>query len=159
MTHVLRHISPRRLLAGATVLATLALAIAFLTRPASAMAGAAPAAGHQGCSVRTLQGSYGGNVTGTSTSAGPMAGQVLEIFSGNGTGTADVTLMTQTQGPMSFTGEQVTYTLDSNCTGTLTSIRGGQVHHFDIVVTNSGRTIHELRVDPGNVLAATLEHV
>jgi hypothetical protein len=159
MTHALHHISPRRLLAGATVLATLALAIAFLTRPAPAKAGATPGAWHRGCSVRTLQGSYGGNVTGTTTSAGPTAGQVLEIFSGNGTGTADVTLMTQTQGPLSFTDEPVTYTLNSDCTGTLTAIRGGQTHHFDIVVTNSGRTIHELRIDPGNVLAATLEHV
>lgn len=159
MTYTLHHISSRRLLAGATVFAILALAIAFLTRPAPAKAGAASVAWHQGCSVRTLQGSYGGNVTGTTTSAGPTAGQVLEIFNGNGTGTADVTLMTQTQGPLSFTDEPITYTLNSNCTGTLAAIRGGQIHHFDMMVTNSGRTIHELRIDPGNVLAATLEHV
>lgn len=159
MTHALHHIRPRHLLTVTTVLVTLALAIAFLTHPAPAKAGAAPTAWRQECSVRSLQGSYGGNVTGTTTSAGPTAGQVLEIFNGNGTGTADVTLMTQTQGPLSFTDEPITYTLDSNCTGTLTAMRGGQLHHFDMVVTNSGRTIHELRIDPGNVLAATLEHV
>jgi hypothetical protein len=159
MTHALRHISPRRLLAGFTALATLALAIAFLTRSAPARAGAASAAGHRGCSVRTLQGSYGGDLTGTSTSTGPTAGQVLETFSGNGTGTADVILMTQTQGPLAFTGEPVTYTLNSDCTGTLTALRGGEAHHFDIVVTNSGQTIYQLRIDPGNALAGTLEHV
>lgn len=159
MTHALRHISPRRLLVVATVLATLAAAIAFLPRAAPAKAGTASVARHRGCSARTLQGSYGGDLTGTSTSTGPTAGQVLETFRGNGTGTADVTLMTQTQGPLSFNGEPVTYTLNGDCTGTLTALRGGQAHHFDIAVTDSGQTIYQLRIDTGNALAGTLEHV
>lgn len=157
MTHALRHIGPRRLLVVVTVLATLAAAIAFLVRPAPAKAGAA--AQPRECSVHTLHGSYGGDLTGTSTSTGPTAGQVLETFRGNGTGTADVILMTKTQGPLSFNGEPVTYTLNRNCTGTLTALRGGQAHHFDIVVTDSGRTIYQLRTDPGNVLDGTLKHI
>jgi hypothetical protein len=159
MTHALRHISPRRLLAAATVLPMLALTIAFLARPAPAKAGAAQTAGHQGCSLRTLRGGYGGDLTGTSTSTGPTAGQVVETFNGNGAGTADVVLMTQTQGPLTFTGEPVTYTLNSDCTGTLTALRGGEAHHFDIVVTDSGRTIYQLRIDTGNALAGTLERI
>jgi hypothetical protein len=159
MTHALRHISPRRLLVVAIVLATLALAIAFLPRPASAKVSKASAPQRPGCSVHTLRGSYGGDLTGTSTATGPTAGQVVETFRGNGTGTADVILMTQTQGPLSFNGEPVTYTLNADCTGTLTAIRGGQAHHFDIVVTDSGRTIYQLRIDTGNALDGTLEHV
>lgn len=159
MPHAPRHVSPRRLLAVVAVLATLALGAALSPRPTPAKASAAPAPPHRGCSARTLAGSYGGELTGTSTSTGPTAGQVVETFRGNGTGTADVVLMTQTQGPVSFNGEPVTYTLNRNCTGTLTAVRGGEAHHFDIVVTDSGRTIHQLRIDPGNALAGTLDHV
>ena len=67
--------------------------------------------------------------------------------------------MTQTQGPLSFSGESVTYTLNRDCTGTLTALRGGEAHHFAIVVTDSGRKIYQLRTDMGNALAGTLEHV
>jgi len=109
--------------------------------------------------MRTLHGSYGGDLTGTSTSTGPTAGQVVETFRGDGTGTADVILMTQIQGPLSFNGEPVTYTLNGNCTGTLTALRGGEAHHFDIVVTDSGRTIYQLRIDTGNALAGTLQKI
>jgi hypothetical protein len=158
MTHVLRHISSRRLLAVGSVLAAFAFAIAFLPGPASATPDTAHAAQHRGCSVRTLQGSYGGDLTGTSTSTGPTAGQVVETFRGNGTGTADVILMTQAQGPLSFNGEPVTYTLNTDCTGTLTALRGGEAHHFAIVVTGSGRKIYQLRTDTGNAMAGTLEH-
>ena len=157
--HALPHISPRRLLVAATVLATLALAIAFLARPGPARAGRGSAAQHLVCSMRTLHGSYGGDLTGTSTSTGPTAGQVVETFRGDGTGTADVILMTQIQGPLSFNGEPVTYTLNGNCTGTLTALRGGEAHHFDIVVTDSGRTIYQLRIDTGNALAGTLQKI
>ena len=160
MTHALVHIRPRRLLViGASVLAVVAIAIAFLARPAPVRASTASAAQHRGCSVRTLRGSYGGDLTGTSTDVGPSAGQVLETFRGDGTGTADVILMTQTVGPLTFTGEPVTYTLNADCTGTLAALRGGEVHHFAIVVTDSGRKIYQLRTDTGNALAGTLDRV
>jgi hypothetical protein len=160
MTLTPRQIKPRRFLTvAACVLATVGLAIAFLARPASVRASTGAPAGHRGCSERTLQGSYGGDLTGTSTDVGPSAGTVLETFRGDGTGTADVVLMTQTVGPLTFTGEPVTYTLNADCTGTLAAVRGGEVHHFAIVVTDSGRKIYQLRTDPGNALAGTLDRV
>jgi hypothetical protein len=42
---------------------------------------------------------------------------------------------------------------------TLAALRGGEVHHFAIVVTDSGRKIYQLRTDTGNALAGTLDRV
>jgi hypothetical protein len=53
----------------------------------------------------------------------------------------------------------VTYTVNPDCTGTLTAVRDGEAHNFAIVVTDSGRVIHQLRTDPGNALAGTLQHI
>lgn len=163
MTHEMRnHISPRRLLIVAAVLATLALALVFLTRPVAAETGTAPTASDRGCSVHTLHGSYGGALSGLATSitAAPeqTGGLILVTFNGNGTGTAKVTDMTLTAGPVSFT-DTVTYTVNSDCLGTLTASRPGHVSHLAIVVTDSGRAFSDLQIDPGTTITGTFEHV
>lgn len=163
MTHALRNsISPRLLLSVAIVLATLALALVFLTRPVAAETGRALAASHRGCSVHTLHGSYGGALSGVATSITHTSEQtgalILVTFNGNGTGTAKVTDMTVTNGPVSFT-DAVTYTVNSDCLGTLTAVRPGHVAHLDIVVMDSGRTFCQLETDPGTTITGTFEHV
>ena len=160
MTRTLRnHISPRRLLMVAALLGALALALGFLTHTTPAKADQTAASASQSCSVKTLQGNYGGNINGTSTATGPLALQVLATFNGNGTGTADVTLMTETQGPVVFT-DTVTYTLNSNCSGMLTVIRStGETVHYDIVVTLLGTKMDLLQTDAGNVATGEFNHV
>lgn len=157
MTHLLRnHMSPRRLLAVVALLGALALTLGLLARPASAKTGPGP---DRGCSLRTLRGSYGGLQTGTTAATGTLAIQTLGTFYGNGLATAEVTLMTKTQGPVRFT-DTATYTLNRNCTGTLTATRStGQTVHFAMTVTQAGRTMYLLETDRGSVVTGTFEHI
>ena len=104
------------------------------------------------CSVSSLQGNYLGNLSGTSSSTGPLALQVQTTFDGNGGGTANVTLMTESSGPISFTSV-ITYTVDSNCTGTLTSQRStGQTVHYKIAVVEKANEVDLLQTDAGFVV-------
>lgn len=104
------------------------------------------------CSVSSLQGNYLGNLSGTSSSTGPLALQAQTTFDGNGGGTASVTLMTESSGPISFTSA-LTYTVDSNCTGTLTSQRStGQTVHYNIAVVENATEVDLLQTDPGFVV-------
>ncbi|RPK54557.1 hypothetical protein EES43_28705 [Streptomyces sp. ADI96-02] len=144
---------PRRVL-------TLTATVAAVTLAGALPAGAAPPASHpQGCSVRTLQGDFGGNFSGTSASAGPLAYQALVTFHGNATATARATLMTETSGPTSFTST-ITYTLKRDCTGTLTAQRStGQTIHYAITALAGGTEVALLQTDPGSVVTAQLKRV
>lgn len=160
MTSTLRNqVSRRRLLALLMAVGALALTVGLLARPASATTHAEVAKQRGGCSLRTLQGSFGGVQTGTTTATGPIAIETLGTFYGNGHATARVTLMTKTQGPVYFT-DTATYTLNRNCSGTLTARRStGQTVHFRMTVTQSGRSMYLLETDPGAVVTGTFEHV
>lgn len=103
------------------------------------------------CSEATLDGDYHGNLTGTNAS-GSVAAQVTSTFNGDGTGTASITLMTESSGPLSFTST-VTYTLGSDCSGTMTSQRStGETTHYVIVAVSKGSEIYLLATDPGSVI-------
>jgi hypothetical protein len=161
MTRTLRnHISPRRILVTVVgaVLGALALALGLLT--SSAPAKAAPAlASPAGCSVKVLKGNYGGNISGTSTSTGPLALQAIATFNGDGTATADITLMTETSGPTTFT-DTITYTLNSDCSGTLTAVRTtGETVHYVITATDNGSKVELMQTDSGFVATGVLDHV
>jgi hypothetical protein len=160
MTHALRkHISPGHLLlVVAAVLAALALALVFLGRPAAAKTNTAPTASDQGCSARTLHGSYGGTVSGASAATGPLGSLIQLTFNGNGIGTGKITFMTETTGPLSFPST-ITYTVNSDCSGMLAGATSTGTHHFDIVVTDSGQTFQLLGADQGVVESGTFEHV
>ncbi|MFJ4963819.1 hypothetical protein ACIP6P_15445 [Streptomyces sp. NPDC088729] len=144
---------PRRVL-------TLTATVAAVTLAGALPAGAAPPASHpQGCSVRTLQGDFGGNFSGTSASAGPLAYQTLVTFHGNANATATSTLMTETSGPTRFTST-ITYTVKRDCTGTLTARRStGQTVHYDITVVADGTQVALLETDSGSVVTGRLERV
>ena len=162
MTHALRkYISPGHLLlllVVAAVLAALALALVFLGRPAAAKTNTAPTASDQGCSARTLYGSYAGTVSGASAATGPLGSLILVTFNGKGTGAGEITYMTETMGPLSFPST-VTYTMNSDCSGTLAGKTSTGTHHFDIVVTDSGQTFQLLGADQGVVESGTFQHV
>jgi hypothetical protein len=159
MTRTLRnHISPRRLLMVAALLGALALALGLLNHTTPAKASQTAASTSQSCSVKTLQGNYGGNISGTSTSTGPLALQALATFNGDGTGTAAVTIKTETT--LTFSTDTLTYTLNSNCTGTLAATQSdGTTSHYTIVVTLLGTKLDLLQADAGFVATGDLNHV
>ncbi|MFJ4966641.1 hypothetical protein EES43_01875 [Streptomyces sp. ADI96-02] len=139
---------------------TLTAAVAAVTLAGALPAGAAsPAAHPQGCSVRTLQGDFGGNYSGTSAGTGPLAFQGLVTFNGDGTATAKATLMSETSGPTSITAV-IDYTLKRDCTGTMTSQRSnGQTIHYVFTVVADGTELALLQTDPGFVVTARLTRV
>jgi hypothetical protein len=150
----MKRLQHSRLFARLMLVLALLLTVAAVTTVAAARAPSARAS--SGCSVASLNGSYLGNFsgfTGTSTSPQPLALQALATFNGNGTGTASITLTTLTSGgPISFT-DTLTYTLNSNCTGTLTAMRStGQTVHYDIVVVDSAAEVDFSQIDPGFVV-------
>jgi hypothetical protein len=163
MTHTLRnHITGRRLLLLAAVLAALALTVGLTLGAAPAKAAptakAAPAASGYSCSDKTLDGEYAGNINGQ-TSSGPFALNVEFTSAGNGTGTASVVEMTETTGPTSFT-DTITYTLNADCSGTLTAARStGVTVHYDIDVTLVGTGFDLMQTDSGVVSTGSLHHV
>ena len=110
------------------------------------------------CSLSTLDGDYLGNLTGTTATAGPVALQALVSFHGDGTATGvTTTLMTLTSGPITFTST-ITYTLNSNCTGSLTVVRStGQTTHYNMVVVDNGEEINLLQIDPGTVVTGVFK--
>lgn len=129
-------------------LTTLGVATLTCLMPVQAAA-AGPKAG--GCSLKTLHGTYSGAIVGTSSSSGPYAQQILSEYHGDGTAWTQGTLMKETSGPTSYTTNS-TYTLNSDCTGTLTGVRNtGERVHYVIVATPDGTRVNILRTDPGYV--------
>ena len=159
MTRTVRnHMSLRRLLLLAAILGALALALGLLTST-TPTAKAAQAQSSRRCSDKTLRGQYDGTFSGTSSSTGPLAGQAETTLNGNGTGNSDVTLMTETSGPTAFTAV-ITYTLNSNCSGTFTSMRStGETVHYNITVALRGTKLYLLQTDPGFVVTGVQDHV
>jgi len=145
-----RYMTIRRLLAAAAISGGLAAAIASVIPSSSAKAQSV------GCSVQSLKGNYLGNISGTSSATGPLAVQAQTTFNGDGTATANVVLMTQSTGPVAFT-DTITYTLTSNCTGTLTAKRStGETVHYAIALSKAGSKLNLLQTDTTNVVTGTL---
>ncbi|MEU6219769.1 hypothetical protein ABZ845_19955 [Streptomyces sp. NPDC047022] len=137
-------------------LATLSMATLTSLMPAHA---AATGSNKKGCSLRTLHGEYGDTTSGISSDGALFAEQALVTFHGDGTANAKVTVMKATSGPTRFTSN-VTYTLNSDCAGSLTAARStGETIHDDIVVTSNGAKILLLRTDPGSVVTGVEERV
>ncbi len=105
------------------------------------------------CSLRTLKGRYLFTSSGTilppalgvtkptlSTAAG------YHIFNGDGTGTDYVTVLFDGKiAPLPSHGS-VSYTLNSDCTGTFTGVGGP---NFDIFVSPNGDELTTINTDPG----------
>jgi len=133
------------------IIAAVAIAFGAVRAP---IAKAAPT-----CSVGNLKGNYLGNFSGTGSSTGPIALQAQVTFNGDGTGTAAVTLMTETSGPTSFT-DTLTYTVNSNCTGTLTAVRStGATVHYDIVVVQNATEVDFMQTDSGFVVTGVIKGI
>jgi hypothetical protein len=148
---------------GATpMFKTLSLAIAI-----AATAAAAPAhadfpssmngTSSNGCSNKTVSGSYGAQLAGTS---GDQSFAEVGIFitdgKGNVTGQDIINLGGKTI-PRDLTG---TYHVDPDCTATVElNLPGGSTAHFFGVIVLGGNEVDLNNTDPGNVVAGSIKKI
>ena len=122
------------------------ISIGMLTGVGPLVVEQAYAGEHEGkCTLATLNGQYLFNGSGTlfppafgvtSVSTGTSAG--FHIFNGNGKGTDFVTFSVNGIVEVSSSSSPITYTLNSDCTGTY-QVPGTPALHFDILVASMAR--------------------
>ena len=109
----------------------------------------------KGCSVDTLEGRYGltfsglftrGAVPAPITAYTPVSGGGLVTFDGNGNLSASETV--SVGGLISPVNVPGTYTVNSDCTGTLTT----PAAHLNLVIVRNGREIQPVNTGLGNVV-------
>ena len=123
--------------------------ISKLTLAAVLLAGSGALMAAPGCSVKILQGDYGFTITGqilARPTAGPVAGVALTTFDGNGKLTqVDHVVHNGVLPPATDPWRPAagSYTLDSNCTGTMTLVftDGTPTMNLHIVVTAFGNEV------------------
>src|SRR5215467_3807844 len=151
------------------------LATVFLI-PAGAFAGLADklhvrvlpvAKASEGCSVKTIQGSYGGVLTALSLPGAPPVPtatpqaitafqpfQVLELINFDGAGKFQTTITASQGGTLAQTfPDSGPYTVNSNCTGSLAA--GGGLFTFDFIIFHQGKEIRFIETDGTGVVAST----
>ena len=101
------------------------------------------------CSVATLNGRYGLTFSGYGTNGAafiPAAGVGLVTFDGNGNlSAAETVSLGGLVHPVNLPG---TYTVNSDCTGTLTTANA----HLNLVIVRNGREILAVNTDQGHVV-------
>lgn len=105
------------------------------------------------CSVASLHGTFGFTATGTFNGT-PVARTGWETFDGKGhaSGTATTSIGGTIFENSTFT---VTYTVNSNCTGTFTEEDSAiGPSHDDFVIVNGGLEIQAINADSGGVITA-----
>jgi hypothetical protein len=121
----------------------------------------------QACTTAILRGGYGAGTTGLINTSGnpndirirtfvPFAEAVYFLFDGNGnlsgSSTADFGGFVS---PVTFTG---TYTVNANCTGSLTVDAGANgIVHRDLVIVDAGKEVDFVSTDPGVVIAGYMK--
>jgi hypothetical protein len=115
------------------------------------------------CSLATLNGLYMFSQSGYTTSNGGLVPEGVtgkDIFHGNGKFDS---LATISIGGDIIPGDAApgTYTINSDCTGTVTVIMTPPVPdvHLDIFVAPDGSEFFTIQTDPGNVLSGTIQRV
>ncbi|GAA1949665.1 hypothetical protein [Catenulispora subtropica] len=110
------------------------------------------------CSVATLRGAYSGNIRGISNT-GPFNLQSTTVFHGDGTATGTKVTLADESGVSTFTADD-TYTLNDDCTGTLTAVRStGVTVNYVIVLVDGGAKVALLQTDPGYVASGAFDRV
>ena len=117
-----------------------------------------------GCSVQTLEGDY--LVTGRSDSRddaprGTFPHVLVGVHSFNGAGTFLLRSTISRGGVIAHETGLGVYTLDADCTGTLTYRldSGGADVHWDIVVTRDGDEGAYVRTDPGTIATRAIKKI
>lgn len=111
---------------------------------------------HEGCNVRTLRGGYGAATDGLITAGGsppvgtsatiPIAVMSRQTFDGAGNFSAS---NTSNLGGLVFTATgSGTYTLNADCTGTITvNLTNGETIHSSFVIVDGGRQVLSVSTD------------
>lgn len=107
------------------------------------------------CNLQTIKGSYGGLVNGLGFGT-PVAGAPVIIFDGAGNLTGnDVVSFGGSISPSTSTG---TYTVNADCTGTMTTMfDNGFALTSRIVIVDNGREILMVITTPGEVATGDLK--
>lgn len=115
----------------------------------------------QSCSVASLKGAYGFQISGTVPGVLAIGGVARVVFDGQGnfTQTDDLQILVNGQAPIVILDRpgSGTYTINEDCTGTETLNAGGQVHHSRLVLVNHGKKIFDMGSDPGVALTGVGE--
>jgi hypothetical protein len=139
----------RSLLALSSIL-VIGLLIAVL-----ASTGASAAAG---CTQKSLQGSYGWAMSGSvfdtaGTELGDLASAGRFTFNGQGGLVGGET--DSFNGQVTSVTDNGTYTVNADCTGTMTMNSSSTTFHLNIVIVDDTRQFKFVDTDPGLVLAGT----
>jgi hypothetical protein len=142
-------------LAVGSLFAVAALFAARATRPGDALPKVHAEEGQEACSLETLNGRYGLSFSGFGTRgpvpAGidaffPVSGAGLVTFDGAGNLYAAETVSIGGKvAPVNVPG---TYTVNSDCTGTFTTIHA----HLNLVIVRHGKEIMAVNTDSGNTV-------
>lgn len=121
----------------------------------------------QGCSTAILRGGYGAGTTGLINTSGnpndiriktfaPFAEAAYFLFDGQGNLSGSSTVdFAGFVSPVTFTG---TYTVNANCTGSLTVDAGSSgIVHRDLVIVDAGKEVEFVSTDPGVVIAGYMK--
>jgi hypothetical protein len=100
----------------------------------------------RGCSNTSLRGAYGFQTGGIIVPAGTPRGN-LGRYVFDGAGNFTNTLTVNDNGTIIPVTDAGTYTVNADCTGTISPDSGGSV---DIVLVDGGKEFHLLRTDPPN---------
>jgi hypothetical protein len=116
------------------------------------------------CSNNTIRGSYAFTIHGQIfIPNGPtltVEGLARTTFDGEGNLTQlDAVALNGNVAP-GWTFNTGTYSLNPNCTGTMTVTNGNQPPvHLQLIVAQSGNTIHDMVIDPGFATTAEAERI
>jgi hypothetical protein len=138
------------------MIAPTALVIAFATAFVLSISISAQAAEHKGCSVATLDGSFGFTSTGTLLALPPpLAGPFGEIGrqTFDGVGNTDATATLSANGNINRVTIQGTYVVNPDCTGAMTVLISplGVTAHLDFVIDDDGSEIRAIATGPGTI--------
>jgi hypothetical protein len=122
----------------------------FLFLGALALGAAGAASAQTDCKVKTVRGTYVFTATGNNIVSGvPQPKAILEIIVFNGDGTLSVPAATTSINGVIVRSEgSGTYTVASNCTGTITFAGGPS---FDVFVSGGGKEIWMIQTNPNTV--------
>ncbi len=132
---------------------------------AFALAASSSLTAHAGaCSNATIHGSYAFTIHGTvflpNGATLLIDGLAKTTFDGNGNLTQLDAVATNGNVPPGWRLSTGTYSLQPNCTGTMTVTNGDQpLLHLQIIVAQSGNTIHDMVMDPGFATTAEAERI
>jgi hypothetical protein len=129
-----------------------------------AMAASSTLTAHAGCTNATIQGTYAFTIHGTilnpDGSTLLIDGLARTTFDGKGNLTQlDAVAVNGNVAP-GWASNTGTYSVNPDCTGTFTVTNGSQPPvHLQMIVAQSGNTIHDIVTDPGFATTAEAERV